>query len=337
MQISINKPKSIFVIFREGFNLYLDNFVSYTREMLYPVLAIVLGIPLSIIPSYLVPEMFPIESLQTLVIPIIALTIALSVPGFALIIHAFWKYLIVMVSLNRYTKGLIDNDHAVTPKACNDYVNKRKPSYAYLLSLMAVIWIIGGIIPLFPLILLPVLPSFLVILMMVVLCIGSAVLLFCLSIYFSLGFQVFAFEEIGAIDVLKKSFKLIENNFFRTILLLIILYIITGIILPIACHTILSVFGIVHLLASSINWFSECFIKSIQSNAIVYQSSACEMIYNFIGSGATPEYKLSKTIVIMFIDGAITAGMLPLGTACFTLLYYDALSRKQPQVPSEDV
>jgi hypothetical protein len=41
---------------------------------------------------------------------------------------------------------------------------------------------------------------------------------------------------------------------------------------------------------------------------------------------------LAKNLTIMTIDGIVTAGMLPLGTACYTLLYFDIINRKSNQV-----
>lgn len=331
MDISIETPKSIFQILKEGFVLYLSHFKDYTKVMIYPIVAHLIGIPYIIIVSYTIPDRFPPSAYVENSTLIFAVTLILTVPGFILFLNGFWKYLVAMVSLNRYTAAIINKDTIITTKTCGEYVRNRKNTYVYILCLMMLLWISGFVITIFPTFLSFILPGWLIMISIAFLGFVSLLMVICLSIYFSLCFQVFAFEDIKVLEVFKRSFNLIENNFWRTFLLMVILYLITGVIFPFITHILLELVGIVNLLMKPVNWFSVSFINNIKTLPALYHSIPSETIDSVLSFYKDPATELSKNIVISTIDGIITAAMLPLGTACFTLLYFDILSKKKGQ------
>lgn len=333
MDISLNQQKSIFRIIKEAFQVYLKNFLPLTKVMIYPIVAHLIGIPYIILSTYFLmdcidPHIF-VKYFNWIAIGVFAI----SIPGFALFLNGFWAYLIAMVSLNKYTKAIINKENDVTTKSCANYVKGKKKIYAYVLGLMMVLWIVGLIIPVIPLFL-TIIPVYLTVIASVLTSIVCLILLLYLSVYFSLSFQVLAFEEQGTIDVFKRSFELIDKNFIRTAFLMIVLYIITGVICPLIIHVLFEITGIVGLLASQLNGVSE---RILNDFGAYFQMIGIEGFQSLLIFVENPVAEVSKSIVILTIDGIVTAGMLPLGTICFTLLYFDILTKKQPQETSDNV
>ncbi|MEW5819204.1 MAG: hypothetical protein AB1782_03355 [Cyanobacteriota bacterium] len=340
MEIILDKEKSIFKMINEAFRLYFMNFFKFTRVMVFPIAAHLIGIPLIFLAAFGLPNLFELKFTIEHKEFVVACMIIACIPGFALFLKGFWAYLIAMVSLNRLAKGIIENDQGVTAKACSEYVNLRQKDYVYILSLMMLLWIVGFIIPLVPTLLGFVLPDSLTWLIWLLIIISgfiSLILVLCLSVYFSLSFQVFAFEEIAVIDVFKKSFNLIDKNFFRTVVLLIILYIITGIIFPLVAHLTCELLGIVHILTGLILGFVDTVITQISHLEVQYSSPILQSINMALAFFQNPAAEISKTIIILTIDGVVTAGMLPFGTICFTLLYFDIINRKQLKEAHDNV
>lgn len=333
MSIMLNQPKSIFRVIKEGITLYLSNFLSLTKPMIYPVVAHLIGISWILWVSIEMPTLFNPEFFVNNGLLIAGLIIVGVIPGFLLFLNGFWKYLIAMVALNRYIKAIIEKDQAIKYSACHDHVNNKKKKYIYVLCLMMLLWIIGFIITILPAFLGIILPPFVVILAIIAAGIFSTIVVLVFSVYFSMGFQVLAFEETGIIEVLKRSFEIIEKNFFRTLFLLVFLYIITGILLPFIAHYTLELIGIVGLLEIPVHSFSASLLNAIDNLYRTGSNIAIDNIYSSLHMLSTePASFISRNIVIITIDGIITAGMLPLGTACFTLLYFDIINKKRDQV-----
>lgn len=328
MEISLEKQKSIFRILKEGGYVYGKNFFLYTKVLIFPIVAHLIGIPYVVMAGFIVPELFPIEFAVRNISLVVAVTFIATIPGFLLFLKGFWAYLIAMVSLNRYTEGLIIEDNGITTKSCAEYVILRQKTYIYVLCIMMLLWIAGFLISLLPALLGFVLPSWVVILLMIITWVVAMILVLCLSVYFSLCFQVFAFEEIDVIDIFKRSFSLIDNNFLRTLIMIVILYIITGILFPFIAHTVLDITGIVSVLTYQIEGFVENIVNYLNNSSILFDDPITKGVNSFLAFFKDPVKEVSKLIIISTIDGIVTAGMLPLGTICFTLLYFDIKTRK---------
>lgn len=331
MEISLNQHKSIFRILKEAVVLYAKNFLPYTKAMIFPILAHLIGIPYIILVAYTLPDFlvgrFPYQSTFLLLIVVLIAT----APGFLLFLKGFWAYLVAMVSLNNFTEGLISKDSDVTLKSCNEYVGHIKSTYMYVLLIMMLLWIAAIVVPYLPAILGFILPFWVVLILMIAVGFVSLLMVLCLSVYFSLGFQVLAFEDPKVFDVFKRSIILVEKNFFRTLILLVILYIITGIICPLTMHILCDITGIVSLLAHSINWASQMFVTQIELSVIHYPNPIFDTLNSLLMLMKDPAMEISKAIIVASIDATVTAGMLPLGTICFTLLYFDIKNKKEPQ------
>lgn len=331
MEISLTQPKSIFRILKEAIFLYFNNFLSYTKALVFPILAHLIGIPYIIIVAYTLPEFlldhFQIQSYFILLI----IVLVVSAPGFILFLKGFWAYLVAMVALNNYTEGLVNKDNDVTLKSCNDYVGHIKATYMCVLVVMMLLWIAGFIVAYLPAILGFILPFWIVILLMMGTGFLSFILVVCLSVYFSLGFQVLSFEDVNTIEVFKRSFTLIDKNFFRTFVLLVILYLITGVLCPFTIHILCDLTGIVNLFAHMISWASQMFFAQIQLFFTHYPTPLFDSINSLFMVVKDPAFEISKAIVVASIDATVTAGMLPLGTICFTMLYFDIKSKKEAQ------
>lgn len=331
MEISLNQPKSIFRILKEAISLYYSNFFSYTKALIFPILAHLIGIPYIIIVAYTLPEfLFAHFHIQSYIILLI-IVLVVSAPGFALFLKGFWAYLVAMVALNNFTEGLVNKDSDVTLKSCTEFVSHIKATYMYVLLVMMFLWIAGFILAYLPAILGFILPIWIVILLMMATGFMSFILVVCLSVYFSLSFQVLSFEDVNTIEVFKRSFTLVDKNFFRTLLLLVILYIITGILCPFTIHILCDIMGIVNLFAHMISWASQMFFDQIQLLFSHYPTPLFDSINSLFMVVKNPAFEISKAIVVASIDATITAGMLPLGTICFSLLYFDIKSKKEAQ------
>ena len=343
MEISLDKTKSIFKIIQEALYLYATNFFAYTKVMIFPIVAHLIGIPYILGIAYFLPDyLTDIFSLQYIIenqhIAYLLVIIA-TLPGFILFLAGFWAYLVAMVSLNRFTEAIIKEDEAVTTKICAEYVKKRKTKYIYVLALMMLLWIVAFIFMLVPFILSGVIPA--CILSLLIFLVGLFVILFllCISIYLSLSFQVFAFEDVSVMDVFKRSFNLIDKNFCRTLFLLLVLYIITGILAPFIIGLVFDLTGLLHLIAQPVNWFSERFLTQIEQLSYMYSSDIVDSVKQSASlmNLKDPVTDLSKMVISNTISSVVTCGMLPLGTIAFTLLYFDIVNKKKAQIENDNV
>lgn len=329
INISLDQPKSIFKILYESFYLYINNFINLSKPMVFPIAAHLIGIPYIFIISFYYPTLFPLEQREDLTIFIIVSTILLTLPGFALFLKGFWAYLVAMVSLNRYAQGLVLKDSGVTVKASNQYVDGRSKSYVVLLFLLMLLWIAGIIIPGIPILLGFIIPPLLVFFLVFVLSIVSSVFILVASIYLSLSFQVFAFEDFNGVDILKRSYFLVKNNFWRTFLLTIILMVTTSMIMPVVIHTLCQLTGIVFLLSLPLKGFATEFLTVLQNSTALYPDFVVDAVNQMRPFMPDPTKMISETIVTSTIDAIVTAGLLPFGTICFSLLYFDIILKKE--------
>ncbi|MGD9580469.1 MAG: hypothetical protein AB7V50_03790 [Vampirovibrionia bacterium] len=329
MEISLNNNKSIFRILKESCFLYFNNFLPYSKAMIFPVLAHLIGIPYIIIVAYTLPDFlvakFNINSFFLLFL----LGLVAVLPGFLLFLKGFWAYLVAMVSLNSFTKALVEGDSDTDLKKCTKKVAAIKGKYVNVLLLMMLLWIAGLIIAYAPAVLIVALPWWLVIILMLISGLVSFLLLIALSVFFSLSFQVLAFEDFSTFSVFKRSMFLVEKNFFRTLFLIVLLYIITGIIAPLVIHSFFNIVGITGLIVANINWMSQLFVDQVSLSALYYPDSILGYINSLLILLKNPAAEISNTVVSTTIDATVTAGMLPLGSIAFSLLYFDIINKKQ--------
>lgn len=313
MTETIKIGANIFNLIFNAFKIYFKNIFSLTRVMLFPVFGQVLGIFLILGAAffYTTHYLSKIQS-QNLFLPIWGL-ILLVLPGFALFIKAFWEYLVVYVSLNTMVRDIKDTGKFEHFKVHNSYVAERKKDYVILLLLITLIWLIIILFPFSALISAPVGKLIYTIMTTI-----SIILSIVVSVKLCLVYQIFAFEAIKPLEVVKKSWELLKNNFWRAFLLGVIIYIVTEIIAEIITYVI--------SLTPLINYIKAAFDAYIKIFAQI--PAFMEFLTK---SGLTPDI-FSLEMTLNFISSTILVLMTPLGSACFTLLYLDILERKNANV-----
>ena len=286
--------------------------------MFFPVFGQIIGLALIFTANYFfivnIPSLikqYPILDNIPLVFTLLLLCVA---PGFLIFSKAFYDYLVAFGSLNSMvyvSRGDKMKNKPLDTKAHDDVLKKRIGKYILFLLLLTLLFTVG----MFPLFLVP-----------------FAIVM----VYFSLVFQVFMLEEnVTPISVFQRSFHLVKTNFGITFLLLALSVGLTYWLLP-----NLILFGaekgkIVYYLTIPIQKYIDILpvndlVSVMWSNVLDKAGSISPdieaQISNLQGvkvniNNLVDTYKLANNIVQMSICGIVTAFLLPLRSAWFTLLY----------------
>lgn len=322
---------NIFQILFYGFITYIKNFIPLTRVMIFPVFGQLLGVLAILFPSYMLTKnattFLPIDILAAKIMLFYLLLIIIVMPGFFIFAKAFWEYMVAMVSLNSMISVIQKQGRlkGTEIKIQTQAIKLRASSYITLLLIITLMWFIalafpalmfiGGINPNTKLI-------------FAGLEVGSIFILTIVSIYLSLCFQVFAFENTSTFNVLKRSWNLIEGNFWKAFALAVILFILTNFVIPpifqilyekssLLAHTIPPVKMYVADLIGDLTVLSQ-FGPQLSSLAIC--SNPSEVMFCI--------YNISRLLILSVVGIIVTSILLPFGSACYTLLYQDIASRK---------
>ena len=204
--------KRVLNIFFEGLKIYCLNLHKFLLYMAFPVLGQVLGIFILFGINYWFTQnihhlglKYPaLNNIST----ILLLIAVCSIPGFIILLKAFWEYLIAYGSINSMTEGYLNTGRVY------DFNSHRKSVLNKTFSFIS-LWFLFGIYTL-----LAVIPIF-------------WVLGLIFFIYFILIFQVFTFENgLSPVGYFKRSFEIIKGKFARTFLLMAILFVFTLCLLP---------------------------------------------------------------------------------------------------------
>jgi hypothetical protein len=312
-----NKGTRIFWIFLHGVGVYIANFLPFSRVMLFPVFGQVLGIVLILAPVYFYRQYLvtiPAETLQGNILNLLSGLMLMIIPGFLVFIKAFWDYMVVMVSLNTMTADIVEKGDFGDFKAHNKAVNQRKKDYMVLLLLLTGVWTVLLLaIPFVFLSLGSTLGSNKALFVLSFL--ASVISLFVISVLLSVAFQVFAFEELTRVETLKRSYSLVQKNFWRVVLLGIMVNIITGGILPAFVQSIAQMRPIMDILIIPF----KAYHAILAENPVAMQVPI--NLPPFLSD-------VPKKIALTAVGTIVTSFVLPLGSACFTLLYMDLKKRK---------
>jgi len=315
LERAAEKPENIFQIFFKGLILYLKKFLSFSRVMLFPVFGQVVGIFLILGPVYyyrreILADMPP-EQIQQNTLFILLILILIVTPGFIIFLKAFWDYMIAMVSLNSMTAGILEKNSFGNFKSHNEEVKSRSGAYVVLLFILMGVWLVllaaPFIVFILSFILLPKLISIVIFVLSSLVCL---LILAVVSVYLSLSFQIFAFEDINPVGVIKKSFSMIKSNFWRVVVLGVLLFIITGVIAPFAIQVLAKNSPVLAYMAVPFN----AYLDILSENPLV--SGLIQELSYYI-----PD--MGRELALSVIGIIVTAFILPLGSACFTLLYLD--------------
>lgn len=318
----MSKSKSgtnIFAIIFKSLMIYLNNFFQLSRVMMFPVFGQLFGIFLIFYPTYIYREQYLLklsgENLQQNLVFILLGSIIIVIPGFAVFLKAFWDYMIAMVSLNSMISDIEKKGSFGNFKAYNNSVNMRTGEYAILLLLLTLFWLVILIFPFLSFFLGFFINTVLISPIFLLMVLVSLIFSIILSVNFSLAFQIFAFESISPVEILKKSWQLMKGNFWRTVFMGTVLFIVTSFLVPGVITSIVDKSSLMNHLITSIESYVNLFAKN-------------QVFTDFLASIKTTPFGLSVTLALSTIGTIITAMMLPLGSACFTLLYFDILGRK---------
>ncbi|MDD3149480.1 MAG: hypothetical protein PHV68_01480 [Candidatus Gastranaerophilales bacterium] len=319
------KLMNIFEIIFKGSWIYVKNFMTFFNTMLFPLFGQLLGILMILVPSFIFSQNMPRLLYQypylNNIFLVFSCLLLLTLPGFFIFTKAFWEYLVRMISLNTIASDLIKSGKAGDIQVHNQKVSARTRQYIILLAILALIWVVGLLLPYI------VVPLNIDYLYKQIFFWGGEALMIIfltiLSVYLSLTYQVFAFETISPQATLKRSIELVEGNFFRTVILAVIIFALTSAIIP---SFIQSAFANTSL------------FETVMRPCELYTSTLISDPYMFVSffhiekymdmQGGSVIFELSK-ILLFAIIGFITTGLLlPFGSACYTLLYQDIQNRK---------
>ncbi|HBG48401.1 MAG TPA: hypothetical protein DDW90_02620 [Cyanobacteria bacterium UBA9971] len=319
----MGKPKSgtnIFAIIFKSLMIYIQNFLPLSRIMLFPVFGQIIGIFLIFYPNYLYTEKYLAklsgENLEQNLVFILLGLILMVIPGFAVFLKAFWDYMIAMVSLNPIVSDIEKKGSFGDFKVYNNSVKLKTNNYVILLLLMTLFWLGILIFPFLSFFLGFFINSVLITPIFLLMIFISIIFSIILSVNLSLIFQVFAFESISPVEVIKKSWNLMKGNFWRTTFMGIVLLIVTSALIPGIITAILDKSPLMTHLITSFEAYVNLFAKN-------------QTFIEFLANYKMTPFGLSVTLAVSTVGTIITAMMLPLGSACFTLLYFDILGRKR--------
>ena len=330
------KTSTIFNIIGNGIKVYTINLFNLSTPVILPVLAILLGIGLMIIPAYILPKYYETWATNLPVLKelysIITVIVLSMLPGLILFKIGFWNYMLRFVSLNSMVGDILKKKVLKNHDYYAQIVALRAKDYFLMLAIFCSIWLMGLALP-FSIYLFNIEPL-LIPYILIGLEFVAVFLLLILSIYLSLCFQVFAFEtSFGPMQTLEESFKLVLNNFWRLLTLAITLTMITSVLIP-------QIFGFIAdilLIKTTIALPIESFLTGIYNNS----PQIFDMLQNIptLATQATEPEKLieelSKVLSFSLIASIISLLMLPLGSCLYTIFYFDAKKRYTAREISE--
>ena len=330
------KPKTstIFDIIGNGIKLYAQNIFTLSAPVFAPVMGMLFGFVMMFIPIYLLPKYYlgwaeNFEILKELFM-IILISVIAVLPGLIVFKIGFWNYLLKMVSLNTMVGDIVKKKVLKHHNHYTQIVALRSKDYLLMLLIWCLIILMVLALPFA--VYLFVEPAFIPFFL-----IGfeflAIFLLTILSIYLSLSFQVFAFEtSFGPMQTLEESFKLVLNNFWRMVTMMLTLSIITGILLP----QIFSFIADICMIKSTIALPIKALLENMFDNypdlyayIQAFPAFQYESIDKFI-------LEVSKSSAFCIIAAVISVCMLPLGASMYTLFYFDAKKRIEPKEEQKD-
>ncbi|MFH0702490.1 MAG: hypothetical protein V2B14_02990 [bacterium] len=313
---------NIFQIFFKSCKIYLKNFIPLSKAMLFPVFGQLIGVILILYPTFIIsknlPKILSIEVITQNIILIYLGLLVITLPGFFVFTKAFWDYMIAMVSLNSMILNILKQGFLKDIQVHTRLIKLRSKEYIILLMLLSLIWLAGLLFPIITTLILFKNPV-----MVLALYFLSGLALAIISIYLSLSFQVFAFENISPVKMLKRSWELVEGNFWRIFLMIVATFIVTTMLIPVIFQAIIEKTPLMTLIIYPFK--SYVALISDPGNISQILQSTKMGILSKIGD---PVFEISKILALSTVSIIITAFMLPFGSACFTLLYFDITTRK---------
>ena len=330
-----SKTQTIFNIIGNGIKLYCQNLLTLSAPVFAPVMGLIFGFILMFIPVYLLPKYYPVwaEAAPLLkeLYMIILISVVCILPGLIIFKIGFWNYMIKMVSLNNMVGDILKKKVLKHHSHYSQIVALRSKDYLLMLLIWCAIIIMGLALPFSAYLFVePVFVMFCIIGFEFL----AVFLLFILSVYLSLSFQVFAFEtSFGPMQTLEESFRLVLNNFWRTLTLMISLCIITGIIVPNIFVVIADALMIKSTVALPFKALLENVLENYPNFFPMLQSTP---VFQYPDTVKFVE-EASKQAAFGIIAAFISLLMLPLGSCLYTILFFDLQKRRaEKEEPKEE-
>jgi hypothetical protein len=324
------QTRSLRLMLKEGFLLYIAHGASFTQPLLRPICFQFAGAFLATWSPYWVLNRLSSGWFSDNPALWIATMLLLEIPGIVLFTMGFWEYLIWMVSLNRNVAEVLQRKQ---PSFITHYqaIEKQAGPLTNLLLLLSSFWILPiGLIAIPEVVLFHFSPPIELALFLwgsILLGCFSVLLLAVSSIYFSVVFQVFTFEPVtvNPLKLLKRSYDLIVGHFWRVLILMIGMGALTNGLLPGIFTSLLGLSHVTPALAKLLEEFIQEILITLQPVSDTQKDPVWMLISSYT---QTHLPQLSIEILNTVFYSVLTALLLPLNTFIFALLYLDLRARK---------
>jgi hypothetical protein len=223
------------------------------------------------------------------------LVLLLALPGLLIFAKALWDFLVAYVALNSMTEGAINTGKVYDFQSHNEVATRR--TFKYILFL-ALVGLLSGL----AYNLLLMVPGFI------------------LWIYFILVYQVFTFEpELTITECFKQSFNLIKGNWFRTFLLLAILWFFSIYIITLGVGVVFDYLNLTDKI---------CILFNYLTNTIPLDF--CNKVLSYFNQPIITPDLISKSIFYAVLSSIVMGLTLPIRSICWTLWYGNLVELKLP-------
>lgn len=284
------KNKTPLAIFTESIGLYFSNFDKFVSYMTFPVLGQVFGLGLIFflteiyvknMPAIL--SKFPALNSANLLISVL---IFLLLPGMAILLRAFWEYLLAYGAVNSMFENMISSGKVYDFDAHTELIKRRTPAFVLLWFLIGIFSIIA------------VIPFFWV---------PCGVL----AVFFVLIFQVFTFEpELSPVACAKKSLQLVKGHFASTFLLISLVGALTYIFIP----------QLVNLFCENI-YITKAFMNILKPLVSELPISEWNNFLSYLYLSPLKLDDITKVVATSFIAQIFIQYTLPLRSILFAMWY----------------
>lgn len=284
---------SIWAVLFEGLKIYFSNIDKFLLFMLFPVFGQIIGITLAF--SLTIGLADRVAQKAPTMTAAMGIVLLLALPGLLIFMKAFWDYMVAYVALNSMTEGALTTGKVYDFQSHRQVATRRAFKYIGLLLIVGMLSFIGTI---GSMILIGLIPTII------------------LWVFFILVYQVFTFEDdLSVTDCFKRSFNLVEGNWWRTLVLMFILWFFS---IYIITEGVSVIFDCLHLTNKV------CSVFDIVGNNIPVLDNVNETLKYFNLKVITVT-DISKAIFMAAISTIVTGLSLPIRSICCTL-WYKALS-----------
>ncbi len=283
---------SIWFALAESIRIYFTNIDKFFTYMLFPVFGQVIGIAF----SFGLSLGFADKIVARVDNPLTALLLVLilALPGLLIFVKAFWDFMVAYIALNSMTEGAINTGRVYDFQSHSEVATRRTFQFVLLLLAVGVLSSIASSIFF-------MIPGFI------------------LWIYFILVYQIFTFEpDLKTHEIFKRSFLLVKGNWFRTLLLMVILGFFSIFIITQGVSVVFDYLNLTDKICSLFDPISRAIPLDLTNEALELFKLPI-ITYEMI----------SKKIYMSILFGIVTGLTLPMRSICWTLWYINLTQLEQ--------